>query len=153
MSEQVSVSRDINAPAATLYAMVSDITRMGEWSPENEGGEWKGGATGAAPGAKFKGNNRSGRRKWSTNATVVDAVPGERFSFKVEAVGIQVAEWSYDFDTTATGCMVTETWRDRRPGFFKPLARILTGVDDRAGHNSDGMEQTLERLAAAAEAS
>src|SRR3954471_6981176 len=102
--EQVSVTRDIKAPADTVYGLVSDITRMGEWSPENVGGEWKGDVTGPAAGAKFKGNNRSGNRKWSTNATVVDADPGKRFSFKVDAVGLSVAEWSYDFQPTDAGC-------------------------------------------------
>jgi hypothetical protein len=36
---------------------------------------------------------------------------------------------------------------------MKPFARMLTGVGDRAAHNREGMEETLERLAAAAEAS
>jgi uncharacterized protein YndB with AHSA1/START domain len=150
--EKVSVSRDINAPADKVYALISDITRMGEWSPENTGGEWKGGATGPAPGAKFTGKNRSGWRRWSTSATVVDADPGKRFSFKVDSLGMSVAEWSYDFTPNATGCTVTEAWTDRRPGFSKPFASLLTGVGDRAEHNRKGMEQTLEGLAAAAEA-
>src|SRR3954468_6506548 len=50
----VSVSRDVPAPAERVWEMVSDLPRMGEWSPENEGGEWIGGATAAAPGAKFR---------------------------------------------------------------------------------------------------
>ena len=132
--------------------MVSDVTRMGEWSPENEGGTWLGGATGPRPGAKFRGANRHGSRTWQTEATVVDADPGRRFSFRVSAVGLKVAEWGYTFEPTATGCRVTESWIDLRPRFFKPIARMATGVADRAAHNRRGMEQTLERLAAAAEA-
>jgi uncharacterized protein YndB with AHSA1/START domain len=153
MSEQVSVSREIDAPSEKVWAMVSDVTRMGEWSPENVGGTWLGGATGPAPGAKFKATNRVGKRKWSTVATVVDADPGRRFSFRVGAMGLKVAEWSYTFEPTATGCRVTEGWIDQRAGFFKPIAQLATGVSDRAAHNRAGMEQTLERLAAAAEAS
>lgn len=38
MSSDVSVSREINAPAEHVYGMVSDLARMGEWSPENAGG-------------------------------------------------------------------------------------------------------------------
>lgn len=131
--------------------MVSDVTRMGEWSPENEGGTWLGGATGPLPGAKFRGTNRIGKRKWKTEATVVDAEPGRQFSFRVAAMGLKVAEWGYTFEPTATGCRVTETWIDLRARFFKPLAKLVTGVADRATHNRTGMEQTLERLAAAAE--
>jgi hypothetical protein len=47
---------------------------------------------------------------------------------------------------------VTESWTDRRPGFFKPIAAKATGVSDRIDHNRSTMEQTLERLASAAEA-
>lgn len=151
MSEQVSVTREIAAPAEQVWSMVSDVTRMGEWSPENEGGTWLGDATGPRPGAKFRASNRIGKKKWKTVATVVDSDPGRRFSFRVAAAGLKVAEWSYAFEPTAAGCRVTETWTDRRPGFFKPIARLATGVADRATHNRTGMEQTLERLAAAAE--
>lgn len=132
--------------------MVSDVTRMGEWSPENEGGTWLGDATGPRPGAKFRSTNRHGQRKWKTEATVVDAEPGRQFTFRVSAVGLKVAEWGYTFEPTATGCRVTERWVDLRPRFFKPIAKMVTGVADRAAHNRRGMEQTLERLAAVAEA-
>jgi hypothetical protein len=131
--------------------MVSDVTRMGEWSPENQGGEWLGGATGPQPGAKFKAKNRVGKRSWSTVATVVDAEPGRRFSFRVSAGPVKVSDWSYTFEPTPSGCRVTESWTDLRPGWFKPIARLGTGVADRTTHNRIGMEQTLERLAEAAE--
>lgn len=133
--------------------MLSDITRMGEWSPENEGGVWLGGATGPAPGAKFRASNRRGKRKWKTLSTVTQAEPGRRFSFRVSSAGIQVADWSYEIERTASGCRVTESWVEQRPGWFKPLARVATGVADRVVTNREGMEQTLERLAAVAEAS
>jgi uncharacterized protein YndB with AHSA1/START domain len=152
VTEQVSVTREVRAPAAQVWAMISDVTRMGEWSPENEGGEWLRGAAGPQPGAKFRATNRNGKRTWKTVATVVDAEPGRRFSFRVAAAGLDVAEWGYTFEPTTTGCRVTETWVDRRAGFFKPVARLVTGVADRASHNRAGMEQTLERLASAAEA-
>ena len=151
MAEQESVSREIAAPAEHVWAMVSDVTRMGEWSPETEAGEWLRGATGPKPGASFRGTNRNGKKKWKTVATVVDSEPGRLFSFRIKASGLKVAEWRYAFEPTATGCRVTETWIDQRGRIVTTMGKPVSGVADRAAHNRAGMEQTLERLAAAAE--
>jgi uncharacterized protein YndB with AHSA1/START domain len=152
MTDEVSVTREIDAPPELVWAMVADVTRMGEWSPENEGGEWLGGASGPQPGARFRGTNRNGKKKWKTLATVVDAEPGRQFSFRVTATGgLKVAEWRYTFEPTATGCRVTETWIDQRGTVVKTLGNPVSGVADRAEHNRAGMERTLDRLAAAAE--
>ena len=153
MGSDVSVDREIGAPAETVWAMVSDLRRMGEWSPENVGGEWLGDATGPEPGARFRGANENGKKKWKSVVTVVDAEPGRRFSFRVTALGLKISDWAYDFEPTPTGCRVTESWTDLRPGWFKPIARMATGVDDRQSHTLTGAQVTLERLAAAAEAS
>jgi len=153
MAEEVSVAREILAPAREVWEMVSDVTRMGEWSPESEGAEWLRGATGPQPGATFRGRNRNGKKSWSTVATIVDAEPGRLLSFRVRAAGFKVAEWRYEFESTANGCVVTERWIDQRGAIAKALGKPVSGVADRATHNRVGMEKTLERVAAAAESS
>ena len=153
MADEVTVTMEINAPPDRVWAMVADVTRMGEWSPENEGAEWLHGAESAQPGARFRGSNRNGKKKWSTLGTIIDAVPGRLLTFRVTAAGFKVAEWRYVFETTANGCRVSETWVDQRGRMAKTLGKPVSGVDDRAGHNRVGMEQTLERLKSAAETS
>lgn len=81
---------------------------------------------------------------------MVDAIPGERFSFRVTA-GLEVAEWSYTFESTAGGCRITEAWTDESGSIVLRLSRLVAGVEDRGAHNRAGMEQTLDRLEAAAE--
>jgi len=152
MGEQVQVSTEIDAPAEAVWAMVADLTRMGEWSPENTGATWLHGATGAAPGARFKATNAAGRKQWSTMGTVVEAEPGRVLSFRVSAVGLRVARWTYRFEPTGPGCTVTETWVDERGRLVTWLGKPVSGVADRATHNRAGMEQTLANLKAAAEA-
>ena len=146
------MTQEIVAPADTVWAMVADVTRMGEWSPENESAKWLSGATGPQAGAKFRGTNRNGKKKWDTVATIVDVEPGRLFSFRVTAKGFKVAEWRYGFEPTPAGCRVTETWIDQRGRIAKTLGKPVSGVDDRAEHNRLGMEQTLERLKTVAEA-
>ena len=60
---------EINASPLTVYHLVSDITRMGEWSAECYQCEWLDGATTAVPGARFRGHNRLGKIRWHTDAT------------------------------------------------------------------------------------
>jgi uncharacterized protein YndB with AHSA1/START domain len=151
MTDEVSVSRDVAAPPEQVWAMVADVTRMGEWSPETEGAVWLGDASGPAVGARFRGTNRNGKKRWNTVARVVDAEPGRAFAFQVTAIGFKVAEWRYTFEPTDHGCRVTETWIDQRGRTATTLGKPVSGVADRGTHNRAGMEETLDRLKAAAE--
>jgi uncharacterized protein YndB with AHSA1/START domain len=150
MVDRIEVERKIKATPEVVWALVSDLPRMGEWSPENNGGEWIKGAKGPAPGAKFKGRNANGSHRWSTTVTVIDAVPGERFSFRVTVGFFKIAEWWFDIEETDGGCWLVETWVDQRSEFMKKLGGKASGVDDRVAHNRAGMEKTLAGVAAAA---
>jgi uncharacterized protein YndB with AHSA1/START domain len=150
MTTTVQVKRSIAAPADIVFALVSDVTRMGEWSPEATGGVWKK-ASGPAVGARFTGRNRRGKRTWSTTCRITDYDPPNRFAFQVTSGPLSVAWWRYDILPTETGCDVTETWTDTRGATVKFLGRIVSGVGDREAHNRAGMETTLAGLAAVAE--
>ena len=152
MVDQVSVAQEIAAPAEDVWALVSDLPRMGEWSPENEGATWLRGATGPKQGAMFRGSNRNGKKTWKTVGTIIDVEPGRLLTFRITAAGFKVAEWRYVFEKIATGCRVTETWIDQRGRIAKALGKPVSGVEDRAAHNRATMERTLERLKSKAEA-
>src|SRR5436305_12466952 len=99
----IEESIDIEAPPERLYPMVSDPSRMGEWSPENRGGKWAGGATGAAEGAKFKSRNRRGWRRWSTMAQIVTANPPREVAWERRAFGLKIARRRYQSEPGGTG--------------------------------------------------
>jgi hypothetical protein len=147
----VEVQEHIAATPAALYEMVSDLPRMGEWSPENTGGRWSRGG-GPSVGATFRGTNRSGWRWWRTVVTVTAADPGRRFAFDVHFAAVPISTWEYTFAPGADGgCLVTETWTDRRPGWMRTVSGPLMAVPDRAAHNRANMEKTLQELKKAAE--
>jgi hypothetical protein len=152
MADPVSVTTHIKASPQVVYDLVSDLPRMGEWSPENTGGRWLGGATGPAPGVRFRGSNRDGIRRWSTTVTVAEATPGKAFVFDVSVGPWKVARWAYHLAPSEGGCDVTESWEDRRAGWMKTVSGPVTGVSDRATHNAENIRTTLERVKAAAEA-
>ncbi len=149
MTYPTAESREIAAPAEKVWGMVSDLPRMGEWSPENSGGTWAKGAAGPATGAVFRGRNRSGVRRWSTTATVTDCEPGKAFEIAITTGPLPVANWRYEFEDTAEGCRVTESWDDHRSAITRAVGRTL-GVHD-ATHAKSEMAATLANLAQAAE--
>ncbi len=150
-STSISVNRTIAASPDAVWALVSDLPRMGEWSPENTGGHWAGGATGPAVDARFKGTNSNGKNSWSTLVKVTRCEPGRAFEFDVTAFGFSVATWSYAIEPCDTGCVVTESWTDRRGQVVKTVGGFRSGVHDRATFTKAGMEKTLANLAAAVE--
>ena len=153
MAERIEVTTAMAAPADRIYDLVADVTRMGEWSPETTSCRWLGGASEAAVGARFKGTNQNGAKRWSTTCRVVAAERGKRFAFDVRAAGMPIARWAYDLAAEAGGgTNVTESFEDRRPGFVKPFGQLVSGIGERNEHNRTTMSETLRRLKAAAEA-
>lgn len=151
--DPVSVRRDIAATPETLWSMITDLPRMGEWSPENRGGTWAKGANGPAVGAVFKGKNKNGKKSWSTSVKVNACDEPRRFSFGLMVFGSNWCDWVYEIEPIPTGARVTHSWVDHRSGFSARLGKWVSGVADRASHNKANMEVTLENLAKAAEAS
>ncbi|MDX6293949.1 MAG: hypothetical protein QOH50_3024 [Kribbellaceae bacterium] len=124
----------IDAPGNQLYALVSDLPRMGEWSPECTRVSWAGGATGAA-------TTGSGRSAGS---------PKVRCSRRSPAAGSPIARWEYEFTPAATGgCTVAESWSDRRPTAMRLAFGWIFG--DRNKRNAHGIRTTLANLKTAAE--
>lgn len=148
---EVIVDESIPATPLTLYGLVSDVTRMGEWSPETTSCRWLGGVTGPSVGARFRGDNKQGWRRWSTTCTVAVADPGSRFAFDVHVGPLAISTWSYEFVAEGAGCRVTETWTDRRPQWMVRTSPVIMGVRDRDAHNRDGMRATLAALRRAVE--
>jgi hypothetical protein len=150
--QRVSGSITVAARPDEVYALVSDLPRMGEWSPENTGGRWVGGATGPAPGARFRGTNRNGRRRWATVVTVTEATPPTRFAFRLLVGRKPVVEWAYDIRPTDGGCELTETWTCWEGPLLLALGWIFSGVRDRAAHTKTMIEKTLAGVKRTAEA-
>ena len=146
-----SVSTHVKAPAMEVWELVSDVTRMGDWSPETRSAKWLDGAEGPAIGARFKGRNKR-RGSWSTTCQVTAADPGREFAF---SVGREETRWRYTITDEDGGCELTESFEivktPARVGRW--LTKLGTGVtwSEREVDLVEGMHQTLARIKAAAE--
>ncbi|HET7653576.1 MAG TPA: SRPBCC family protein [Acidimicrobiales bacterium] len=151
MTDRVEISRDIAASPDAVYAAISDVTRMGEWSEECYACEWHEGFDGAVVGAVFDGHNRNGDHEWTSQGKVIEAEPGRAFAFECSMFDFHYSTWGYRIEPTATGCRVTEWSEDLRPESALEFSKKMSGIDDRAARNRQTMSGTLERVAAALE--
>jgi len=152
MTAPVTVRAAIDAPAERVWDLVSDVTRMGEWSPETRSCRWLGEPAAPEVGARFAGRNQFRGRLWYTTCTVTAAERGREFAFDVTGAGfLPVSTWRYTFGQEGAGCTVEESWVDRRGTLLRTFGALVLGVADRAAHNRSTMTETLARLKAAAE--
>jgi hypothetical protein len=145
-SESIIVSR----PPKELYDLVSDVTRMGQWSPVCTGCWWDDEARGV--GAWFTGHNETATRTWETRSRVVADEPGREFAF---VVGGDRTRWGYTFAPVAAGTEMTESWQILPAGEryfserFGADAEAEVGLRYEAARS--GIPETLAALKKAAE--
>jgi hypothetical protein len=139
------------APADRIWALVSDVTRIGEFSPETFEASWVDGAAGPEVGARFRGHvkrNGKGPVYWTT-CTVIACEVGREFAFEVGSGGKPLNTWRYVLAPAGTGTDVTESFQ-LSPLPLLRLYWLLLGWT-RGRTNARGMRATLERMKAVAE--
>ena len=140
------VSVRMAAPPAVVWDLVSDVTRIGEFSPETFEARWIRGATGPEEGAQFKGHvrrNGVGPTYW-TLCTVTVCEPERVFEFAVGPDAMAVNNWGYRLEPDGDGTRVTEYFR-LEPSLPVRLYWLALGPL-RGRTNEKGMRTTLERM-------
>lgn len=146
-----SVTVHMQAAPDQVWALVSDVTRIGSYSPETFDAEWIEGATGPAVGAKFRGHvKRNGRGPiyWTT-CVVSTCVPGSVFGFDVLTGGRALNTWTYRIEASGHGSDVTESFRLAETWSLKLYWAVLGWARGKTNHN--GMLATLEAIKAEVE--
>lgn len=146
-----SVTVHMSAPPEKVWELVSDVTRIGEFSPETFEAEWVDGASGPEMGARFRGHvkrNGVGPVYW-TNCKVTSCEPGRDFGFAVYAGGNRANNWRYELEASDGGTDVTESYELGTSLPFKIYGLLMGPLRGRT--NKRGMRQTLERIKAVVE--
>lgn len=139
---------EINAPVSTVWNLVSDVSRMPQWSPQCRVMRALGPVR---PGTRTINLNRRGMLFWPTTAVITEVIPERKFAFRIP---INTTVWSYELEPTATGTRLVET-RHAENGITAVSTAVtnaaLGGVDTFEKELLDGMNQGLARIKAAAE--
>lgn len=146
----IESSIEIDATPAAVWDVVSDLKRMGEWSPQCRkmivfGREVK-------KGTRTLNINRAGKLHWPTNAKVVDFEPGKKIAFRIVE---NRTIWSYELEPTPTGTRLTESRRAPHgvsaPSNFA-TERGMGGIDKFEDALERGIKKTLVRIKGEVEA-
>lgn len=146
-----SVTVHMAAPPERVWELVSDVTRIGRYSPETFEAEWLDGATGPAVGARFRGHvkrNGKGPVYWTT-CVVRECVPGRVFSFGVGSADKPLNVWGYQLEPADGGTDVTESFQLADAWPLRLYWALLGWARGRTNRN--GMRTTLERIRAEVE--
>ena len=148
---QGSVTVHMAAPAQRVWELVSDVTKIGRYSPETFEAEWLDGATGPAVGARFRGHvkrNQKGPTYWTT-CTVIASDPGREFAFGVGPRDRPLNVWRYRLEPKGDGTDVTESFELTPTWWLRSYWALMGWARGRTNRN--GMQQTLERIKAEVE--
>ena len=146
----------VEAPPEQVWQLVTDVTRMGDWSPECRRCEWERGHSGPVAGARFRGHNRRGWLRWSMPCAVTEADKDKTFAFETVPAfpfkkGVQT-RWRFEFQQSDGGTTLTESfevlWYSRVIAWL-----FFGGSAARLEQMRRGLADTLARIKAAAEAS
>jgi len=146
-----SVTVHMKATPERIWDLISDVTRIGKYSPETFEAEWVDGASGPAVGARFRGHvkrNGIGPTYWTT-CSVVACVPGRDFAFGVGSPDKPLNVWRYRLEPAGDGTDVTESF-ELADKFPLRLYWVLLGWA-RGKTNRNDMRTTLERIKAEVE--
>lgn len=140
---------DIAAPVSTVWALISDLRRMPEWSPQCR---WMRPLGPVRQGTRTLNLNRRNRLFWPTTSVIVEVVPEKKLAFRVEA---NRTIWSYELEPSDQGTRVTES-RHAENGVsaFSNLSQnaVFGGTDNFERELLEGMNASLAKIKAAAEA-
>lgn len=147
-TRELRVDAIVPAPPAAVWAVLTDLRRMGEWSPEvvsmlplKPGG--------LRVGQWYLGVNRRKAFVWPTRSVVAELEPERRLSWDTVSSG---ARWIWELEPHAEGTRVVH----RRPvprgvtlGSRLVAPLFLGGSEEHADELEAGMATTVRRLARA----
>ncbi len=144
---------EIDAPPDAVWRVVSDVTRIPEWSPVCHRCEWIDGATAPVVGARFRGHNKLNGARWSRDCEITAAEPGALLAFSTRFKGEESTRWRYRLEPAGSGSRVREAYQVVMVPRWVRAMRLLPGAMAKTARDTrKNIETSLERLKRVVEA-
>ena len=147
-------SVEVAAPPAQVWALVSDLPRLAEWSPQVVK-SFKRGSGPIQLGTRFFNINRRGLLVWPTQSKVVRFEPHHEIAFRIKD---NFTIWSFTLepieggDAGGTRIVQRREAPDGISDISTKFTRLLMGGEQGFGaHLREGMRSTLGRIKVEAE--
>ncbi|MGZ4120803.1 MAG: SRPBCC family protein [Actinomycetota bacterium] len=161
----LTASVDVDRPQSAAWDLLTDIARIGEFSPECIGARWIEG-DGPVVGARFEGTNRKVNGDdefvWIRPCTVTVAEQPRIFTYVVgdRYDGSPASEWEFVIEpTTPDSCCIMQTfrhvpdgWTGVRTAADADPANARAHIRARMEEMQAGMHATLDAIKGALEA-
>lgn len=147
---RLELSIAVPVPIGRLWTMITDVPRIGSWSPECLGATWLDGADGAVRGARFAAENRYGTDDdhiiLPAQGVVTEVVPERTFAWTMlDDDGADGSRWRYELAPIEGGTLVRHSF-EHGPGLTglrEGAAADRAAVDRRLGTLAEHMHATL----------
>jgi hypothetical protein len=158
----LSAETVIQCTVDEAWELITDVTRIGEFSPECQEVRWTRG-TSVEPGNSFDGTNRAAVEwrgetydsEWTRPCTVTVVEPRRCFAYTVgdRYDGTPASDWEFTLSQSEDGCKIVQTFRHRRDGLSgirvsadAEPTRVDEILEERTAALLAGMEDTLRRM-------
>lgn len=141
------VTAVLPAPPQQVWELLTDLPRMGEWSPECVGCVWDDASAPLRVGRGFVGHNRWGPLRWSTHGEIEVCEEPRSLVYLTRLRGRAMTRWRYRIEPADGGSRITEAYESvDTPRLFIVLERAI----GRPRRLERQMRETLVRLGSAA---
>jgi uncharacterized protein YndB with AHSA1/START domain len=103
----------VDAAPEQVWAVLTDVTRIGEWSHECHAAVWLGGGpVGPVEGARFRGRNKAGLVRWGRPCDVIVADTPHRFTYRTDGrLAGDCTEWTFELEPVGSGTRIVQSFR------------------------------------------
>jgi len=141
---EATVAIDVDADIDAIWSIVSDPTRVGEWSHECLGADWIGGHRRSVPGARFRGRNRQGGVRWGRECEIVRCETYEIVWRTVPSwLYPDSSEWSIRLNEVQGGTRIEQSYEVLKSTYLEPLYAVVVPAHRDRG---EALRRDLERI-------
>jgi uncharacterized protein YndB with AHSA1/START domain len=140
----------VDALPESVWRVIADPTRTGEWSHECHHVTWLDGAAAATPGARFRGRNRSGWLHWSRKSEVLAVDAPHQIAWRTIPTPLKVdsTDWRISLEPAGSRTQIVQTFQVTRcPRWWE---WIVARVNPRHIDRSAALTADLHRIGAVA---